>query len=465
MEITKQMCVQFYPKNFCEAFNLLGKYARSYGYIRKPCAFYYCHTGAYDTHTLNIYVLPTDEPQMEGVSCSWKIPAQVPLSDMKSFRIQGQCVAKHPYHGNLCVVPRQEILGFGTQIEKLKLDSPCSVGDIDFFMKRIESLDGWVIVNTKDEQKNNINDVNGDMDEPTTSDGNTFDITIPLSAGNFEEKEACLEEFKSLFSINCLYVEHKICESLKQRGLHGGYSECRLCTRMSEFDTSRDLRPVNVEGNEIYFTEDVLVKTELLFDLQAFGFNIYGSSLMINGKLCEGNSRVPQELGPIWKHINFGCNVSRKHIPMYVAIRQGHMSWIQAFIAIGIELENDFPDGELVKYALHFAPEQKLCAITKLLLANGAVMTEDTDQVLYDRATTLIQQSDCHKIAQLLVDLGCKKDLMPLVNIAAANFHYRCLKVRFIHVHVYMVEILAIIFFSIHIRVCCLFSAHSHEKN
>ena len=233
-----------------------------------------------------------------------------------------------------------------------------------------------------------------------------------------EQKQKCFMQLKDMFELSCLYAEYKICESLKQQGNHGS-EECLLCERIGQNKISTTVGD-EMKNNESTSKGDVLLKTELLDDLKAIGFNIYGSQLMINGKLYTSSCKI---------YTSDSTETPMKYAPLYDAIRGG-ISWLQALIAVGFKLNDNFPDDVLVDYTLHNAHESEQLAILKALMANGVVFRQDAREMLYGRAMKIIGEAD-YIFLQLLIDLGLAEGrAMPLINGAAELCHYKCLKVR-----------------------------------
>ncbi len=429
----QKICTQFYPDELCEKF-ILSFNAHS-PFPNKQCAHFFSHTLQNEGHILHIYTLSTDNFYAEGVKCTFKIPAQILFPGVHSpfHNREEPYFAKHPYRGEIYVLPRQHIPGFGlyrTQKMCLELDSSSpSRKDIENLLEEINFFRNWILP----EKGRWYSD--GNIEVNTAQGPPDFLLSIKLQLG-YNKRDACesFEEFKNLFSLSCLYVEHKICKSLHKQGKHNYmYAQCMVCTRKENFSErlSREIKHVwNDDRTEICVNDDLLLKTELIFDFQAIGFNVYGSQLMINGKPCASKQTGVNHSGA---QITLGeiKNVPMKHIPMYVAIAGGHVSWIRALIAVGIQLKADFPHGALAKHALTYAPVLRQLTIVKVLLANGAELNLDAYYKLYDRASTAIREND-HGFLQWLMDLGFERERdLPTLIIDAAGFcKPKCLMVR-----------------------------------
>ncbi len=436
-----------------------------WAHINVKLLHYSSHTSEKNGHILKLYILPTDNSDSAGVKCTLKTPAQIPLPGMRSpFKDdKNPYLVWHSYLGEICVLPssRQQIKGFGLwsiQKEHLELESASpSVKDIDAVFTRLGFLYSWSFADRQDDKHvqhiNNLlldeynqfgnywdraDDLLHYSDSPfIKKDNNEVANLIASKLADDKSKQECFQEFQKIFSLSCLYTEHKICKSLHQQGIHD-FKKCLLCKRISQVEDSREMKNVsNEDRNNTKMSREVLLKAELLFDMKAIGYNIHGSCLVVNGKTYvdsvrwdsyQRNNRM-KAVDIYDQIVHYRRRAQVKNAPFYAAIEGGYVSWIKAFIAIGVELK-DFPAGELVKHTLEHGRTETL-TILKILLGNGVVLAQDTYPMLYDQAPRAIEQND-YDFLQRLIDLGLKKerDLMPLIDIASGISLHKCLKVR-----------------------------------
>ncbi len=438
----EKIYTQFFPDSMSEDIIKAGKLSTvvdNYAYKGKSCAYYFYHSSENSEHTLNLYILPTDYPNAEGVQCMLPMGSDVPLTGMALVACRAAAgdipyISKHPHLGEICVFQRHHLREklWTTCIELLELHSSSqSVQDIDAFLTRMTLSCAWLFsfrmhninlsrlqIRNEETRRYDSELSTEDIKRMRIDDGVIWDdnndapefIAEMLQTAD-EDKRKCFEEFKKLFSLSSLYVEYQICESLKQQGKHAS-TECMLCMRICQNNSSREVRPVfNKEGKSI--NEDLLSKIELLLDLKAIGYNINGSRLMINKKLYAKA-----------KSITFD---KKSHIPVYVAIAAGELPWIQAFIAVGIDLK-DFSDGALLKFTLSRTPKSMRLTTLDVLLANGIALTQNTSNLLFEHATNAIQANN-HTFLQWIINKSTKLDLISLIDVSAGLSHHGCLKV------------------------------------
>ncbi len=438
--------IQFYANPMSNDIIKAGKRTHfsgdSQAYNKKACAYYYRHTRINDEHTLNIYILPTDNPDVEGVQCTVELLTDIPLPGIayldcisgygSSIHRQNPYLARHPHLGDICVLPKCQFREetWKTHIKMIELPSTmASTKEIKTFMQRMSSSFPLVFpkkvlgpIIPKYMRGINPNDLHlfdRDVDE-ITGDSNIDSTSLTFIAGKLEirnvDKKKCFEHFYELFSLSCLYVEYEICNSLKQQGKHG-FAECLLCKRINQNEDSREIKLVWSKGMKDNIRGEVMLRTELLFDLKAIGYSIYGSSLIIN------DEPYPE------------ISLADHRKPFHVAIEKGEVSWIQAFIAVGIELKNESP-AALAKFALDRAPISKQIQILEVLVSNGLVAKQDTHNMLHQKAEAAIHQDDHMFLKGMIlksyagVVLDESLNLMSLINEAAKLCHHRCLKVR-----------------------------------
>ncbi len=477
----QKIYTQFYTNSLSEDMITAGKRSNSVyeqAYKDKSCAYYFNHSTEDKSHTLDIYILPTDDPNAKGVQCTMNRLANMPLPGMASLMCSEEngeikpneipYLVRHPYLGDICVLPRYHIReGFyKMHTELLQLDSTShSAKDISDFLKRMRISCDWhpnvfyelgvffsnrlpgqsqidqsmlqrqrmmmlrrqrrLAARAAHRRFLNMPHRQGAYDDDDDDDANSVTRNEDNPAPGFiaeilgigdGAKPECFKEFEKVFSLSCLYVEYQICKSLKQQGIHG-MAKCMLCERISQNGKCREIKPVwTEERKDTHISHDVLLKTELLFNLKAIGYNIYGSCLVINETLYSKPTYSRYE--------------KMRQTPLYAAIAEGGVSWIKALMAAGIELNNDFPDGALVKFTLDSAPTSKQHTILKLLEANGAALAEDTYEFLSSQAANVIQQNN-HRVLQWIIDTVSdrKPDLMSLIDLAAGVSHHKCLKV------------------------------------
>ncbi len=395
----QKLCTQFYAESFCEDMISFGKRVNNLIYVGKSCA-YYIHNSDINGHVLNLYILPTDNKDTEGVECTIKF--------------------RGPKTSNLRILGRKLVLK-STSIPVMVMED---------FMDMITFWSSHMYVGRQYHKKYlNIEHCDNKCDNHEM-DNNTAANFIETKLG-FNDRKKCFAEFKKLFSLSCLYVEHKVCGSMKQQGKHGS-AGCALCKRIEENKRQAGFKPVWNEGqNDKNIQDDVQLKSELLLDLKAIGYNMYGSRLVIN-------QRPYAKPNPM--HETHGKPL--EYVPFYQAIVGGHVSWIQAFLAVGIDLVKDFPDGTLVKYTLSHAPETSKIRILKILLANGAVLQTCSYQTqnpyhydsLYNRAPDVLERNDVNFLQQLVELCDIKeKDMMPFITEAAGQCKIKCLEVSQVH--------------------------------
>ncbi len=435
----EKVYTQFFPDSMSEDIIKAGKLStlvNETAFKGKSCAYYFYHSEENNGHALNLYILPTDYKNAEGVQCTLHMTSNMPLPGMallagRLAENDMPYISKHPHLGDICVLPRLHIREklWKLRTELLELDSASqSEEKIDTYFNRMTLMCTWIFscmnnaifrwqIPPQEEEGRYANELTPEDKTRLVAESGLWDdnndapeFIAEMLQTTDEGKRKCFEEFKKLFSLSSLYVEYQICKSLKQQGKHV-LAECTLCNRMHRKENSREIESVFSQYKDS--TEDVLLKIELLLDLKAIGYNVHGTRLMINKKVYAKSKNI--------------MPLTENHIPIFIAIAAGEVSWIQALIAVGINLK-EFNDNALVKFTLTRAPRSEQHAILNILIANGVVLSQSTKSLLIEQANDATQFNN-HAFLKWTIDMGAKPDLMSLIDVAAGLSHHKSLKV------------------------------------
>ncbi len=228
------------------------------------------------------------------------------------------------------------------------------------------------------------------------------------------EKQTCFREFTTLFgkSLSSLYIEHKICQYLQQNKGHifgKEFAECMVCRRIIMYKEQCTIGSLNREGaSEDCLNSDTQLKVELLMSLKDIGYNLDGTNFMINGMMYRDTRPL-----------------------VFLAVEKGELSWIEACIAAGADLNSEHMGVSLFDTKMNNKDWDKSCRIMKLLVSNGADIKSQTMDMFDEQAKNAIKQNDS-AFLQWLLGLGLNKEeekMLSLIKTAAGAGHYLCLSV------------------------------------